>query len=257
MTVELPVKVMAASGNAMLCHEKVYVDLQIVTAAGPLQLTNIECLALDAPEEELLMGEATLQSIGADLDGIFEQLVQQNLGEAEADDIANDHVEVMGEAEENEVERTLHVLVEEAVESGLEKTLADELRGLVISYADVFRLRLGRDEPADVEPLDVRLVNGAQPYRSGPRHYPEVQRQFLRDYVRELEAAGLVERNHQSRWTYPALPVAKHGTGEFRITIDYRPVNRMTVPIAGAAASLAVVVGAVRGAYVLGTFDFH
>lgn len=75
--------------------------------------------------------------------------------------------------------------------------------------------------------------------------------------MRELEDARLVYRNKQSRWLCPALPVAKPGTGTYRITIDYRPVNKMTVPLAGAAPNLAVVVEAVRGAYGLGTFDFH
>ncbi|GMF34479.1 unnamed protein product [Phytophthora fragariaefolia] len=61
----------------MLCCEKVHIDLQIVTAAGPLALTNIERLVLDAPEEELLFGKTTLQPIRVDLDGVFEQFAQQ------------------------------------------------------------------------------------------------------------------------------------------------------------------------------------
>ncbi|KAG3057144.1 hypothetical protein PC122_g21135 [Phytophthora cactorum] len=64
-----------------------------------------------------------------------------------------------------------------------------------MEYSDVFRVRLGHDAAAEVEPLEVRLVGGAQPYRSGVRRYPEAQRTFLREYVRELEAAGLVEGN--------------------------------------------------------------
>ncbi|KAG3072172.1 hypothetical protein PI125_g22571 [Phytophthora idaei] len=96
--IDPPVEVVAAGGNTMLCHEKVQVDLQIVTAAGPLMLTNIECLVLDAPEEELLLGRTTLQSIGVDLDGVFEQLAQQSIeaAEAEADDTPSDHVDVLG-----------------------------------------------------------------------------------------------------------------------------------------------------------------
>ncbi|KAE9358743.1 hypothetical protein PF008_g2540 [Phytophthora fragariae] len=257
--VEPPIQVVAAGGSVMLCREKVQIDLQIVTAAGPFALANIECLVLDAPEEELLLGKTTLQSIGVDLDGVFEQLAQQHIdaAEAEADDVPSSHVEVLGTAEEDEVETVLHRLVDEAIEGGFDADHGDELRRIVIDYADVFRLRLGHDEPADVEPLEVRLEAGAQPYRSGVRRYPEAQRQFLRDYVRELESAGLVVRNNQSPWSCPALPVAKRGSGEFRITIDYRPVNRMTVPLAGAAPNLAVVVESVRGAYGFGAFDFH
>ncbi|KAG3097185.1 hypothetical protein PI125_g15759 [Phytophthora idaei] len=197
--IDPPVEVVAAGGNTMLCHEKVQVDLQIVTAAGPLRLTK--CLVLDAPEEELLLGRTTLQSIGVDLDDVFEQLAQQSIeaAEAEADDIPSDHVDVLGTREDNEVETVLHGLVDEAIATEFEPTRAEDLRNLVREYSDVFRVRLGHDAAAEVEPLEVRLVDGVQPYRSGVRRYPEAQRTFLREYVRELEAAGLVERNNQSR----------------------------------------------------------
>ncbi|ETL82072.1 hypothetical protein L917_17701, partial [Phytophthora nicotianae] len=167
--VQPPVEVVVAGGNRMQCHEKVHVDLQIVTAAGPLQLTNIECLVLEAPEEELLLGKTTLQSIGVDLDGIFEQLAQQRLedAEAEADDVPGDDVEVLGTATDDEVEQVLHRLVDDAVDEGFDEALADDLRTLVLDYEDIFRLRLGRDEPADVQPLEVCLEPEAQPYRSG------------------------------------------------------------------------------------------
>ncbi|GMF50338.1 unnamed protein product [Phytophthora fragariaefolia] len=257
--VEPPAQVVAAGGNMMFCREKVQVDLQIVTAAGPLALTNIECLVLVAPEEELLLGKTMLPSIWVDLDGVFEPLSQQHIAvaEAEADDVPSSHVEVLGTAEDGEVATVLHRLVDEGIEAGFDDDRSDELRRFVIDYADVFRLRLGHDEPADVGPLKIRHEAGAQPYRSGVRRYPEAQRQFLRDYVRELESAGLVVRNNQSRWSCPALPVAKRGSGEFWITIDYCPVNRVTVPLAGAVPNIAVVVESVRGAYGLGVFDFH
>lgn len=60
--VDPPIIVIAAGGNTMTCLEKVCVDLQIVTAAGPLELVNIECLVIDAPEEELLLGRILLYS---------------------------------------------------------------------------------------------------------------------------------------------------------------------------------------------------
>ncbi|KAG4221421.1 hypothetical protein PC116_g30103 [Phytophthora cactorum] len=150
--IDPPVEVVAAGGNTMLCHEKVQVDLQIVTAAGPLRLTNIECLVLDAPEEELLLGRTTLQSIGVDLDGVFEQLAQQSIeaAEAEADDIPSDHVNVLETREDNEVETVLHGLVDEAIAAGFEPTRAEDLRNLVMEYSDVFRVRLRHDAAAEL-----------------------------------------------------------------------------------------------------------
>ncbi|KAG3048349.1 hypothetical protein PC121_g19548 [Phytophthora cactorum] len=61
---------------------------------GLLAPTNIECLVLDTPVQELLLGTEALQWIGVNLDGIFEQLLQQNLEDAgaEADDVPSNQV---------------------------------------------------------------------------------------------------------------------------------------------------------------------
>ncbi|KAF4146332.1 Aspartyl protease [Phytophthora infestans] len=92
--VDPPVRVVVAGGSMTLCHAKVNIDLQITTAAGPPALTNIECIVLDVPEEKLLLGRTTLQSIGVDLDDMFERLAQQHIdaAEAEADDVPSDYV---------------------------------------------------------------------------------------------------------------------------------------------------------------------
>jgi hypothetical protein len=79
--------------------------------------------------------------------------------------------------------------------------------------------------------MEVQLRDDAVPYRSGTRKYPERQREFLRRYVRELEANGLIVRNIASRW---ACAVKKQGSDDYWITVDYRPVNERTVPQAGA-----------------------
>ncbi|KAJ8574930.1 hypothetical protein ON010_g4282 [Phytophthora cinnamomi] len=243
VTIDPPLEVVAAGGNLMLCHEKVQLDVQIVTAVGPLCLHGIECIWLEPLEEELLLGKSTLQSIGVDFYGVFEQLAQQHIDAAgfEADDIPSNQMHVLGARKDNKTTSLLHNMVDEAINAGFEPTMADQLRQLVIEYSDVFRVSLGRDEATDAQPLDVWLQEGAQLHRSGVRRYPEVQRQFLQEYVRELEEAGLVGLNSQRRWACPSLPVAKRVTDEYRITIDYRPANRLTVLLDGAAPNIAVV----------------
>ncbi|KAJ0389674.1 hypothetical protein P43SY_011921 [Pythium insidiosum] len=102
------------------------------------------------------------------------------------------------------------------------------MRRLVREYEDVWRTRLGVDEPADVEPLRVQPRDGAKPYRSATRKYPEAQRDFLRRYVKELEAI---------------------------VTMQAAGLNQCTVPLAGATPNLRAVTQAVRGAYGFGQFD--
>ncbi|POM74838.1 Hypothetical protein PHPALM_8140 [Phytophthora palmivora] len=118
-----------------------------------------------------------------------------------------------------------------------------------------FGQALNEHIPFFVEPLKVRLQPDAQPYRSGTRKYPEPKRKFLRDFVQELESNGLVRRNNTSRWACPALPVVKSHSEDFRCTIDYRPVNRVTIALAGATPNLLSVIQSVKGAYGFGLFD--
>ncbi|KAF1313307.1 hypothetical protein FI667_g17508, partial [Globisporangium splendens] len=254
-SVDPPVEVRAAGGELMHCRESVSLNLQITTAAGPLQLQDVKCLILDG-EEELLIGTATLKSIGIDMDRLFEQLAERANDDAEAGDIPSGYMEVLGTSTDGEVQRELDRMVNEAMENGFNEHLLDELRQITLSYSDVWRTRVGADEAAAVEPLNVHVHDDATPHRTSVRRYPEPQRQFLREYVRELEQGGLVYRNNHSRWACAALPVRK-SDGGFRITVDYRPVNRMTVPIAGVAPNLAVATQCVQGAYGFGRFDFH
>ncbi|DAZ99668.1 TPA: hypothetical protein N0F65_001905, partial [Lagenidium giganteum] len=77
------------------------------------------------------------------------------------------------------------------------------------------------------------------PYRCKPRRHTPLQSAFLREYTKELEVFLLIRKNISSRWACPALPVRKPGSQDaFRITIDYRPVNCVTVPVAGTMPNL-------------------
>ncbi|KAF1325845.1 hypothetical protein FI667_g8878, partial [Globisporangium splendens] len=121
---------------------------------------------------------------------------------------------------------------------------------------DVWRLHVGADGPAHVEPLTADLRPGIEPCRAFGRRYTETQRTFLRKYVQELETGDRVKQNSQSHWAYPALPVQKQGTDEYHVIDDYRLVNRLTVPLAGATPNLVVAMQGVRGSYRFAELDF-
>ncbi|OWZ12282.1 hypothetical protein PHMEG_00014584 [Phytophthora megakarya] len=125
--------------------------------------------------------------------------------------------------------------------------LVDGLQYLINEFFDIFRFHIGNDPPADVEPLEVQVVPGATPFRCNLRKYPERQRAFLREYVQQLVNAGLVRHNNDNRWACATLPVKK-ANNEYRMTIDYHPVNRSTVPPATATPNLAVVTQSMKGA---------
>ncbi|DBA01141.1 TPA: hypothetical protein N0F65_001769, partial [Lagenidium giganteum] len=100
-----------------------------------------------------------------------------------------------------------------------------------------------RDPPADVEPLRTTLKEGVKSFR--PRRYSPLQREFVRDYVRQLEELGY--------WACAAHLVAKQG--EFRMTIDYRPINSTTIPITGTSRKVSSMTHKIAGAYGFCQFD--
>jgi hypothetical protein len=53
------------------------------------------------------------------------------------------------------------------------------LRELLITYHNAFRLRLGQDPPADVRPLKIELKSDARPKRIPARKCAPPQVQFL------------------------------------------------------------------------------
>jgi hypothetical protein len=66
------------------------------------------------------------------------------------------------------------------------------LRQLVTECKDVYRLKLGANYPADVNPLVIRLRDGAEPVRISARKYAPPQLKFVPDKIFELADLGLV-----------------------------------------------------------------
>ncbi|KAF1332443.1 hypothetical protein FI667_g3535, partial [Globisporangium splendens] len=65
-----------------------------------------------------------------------------------------------------------------------------------------------------------------------------------------------VRKKNNGKWCCAVVPDRKRGSHDgFRITNDYRPINRLTIPIAGPTPNLAVATKSVKGATRFGSFD--
>jgi hypothetical protein len=107
-----------------------------------------------------------------------------------------------------------------------------------------------------MEPLRIQLQVGATPQRCKQRKYAPLQRQFIREHVAQIARNGLVRENRVARCASAVVPVRKPGSkSEFRLTIDYRAVNRATVPIAGTMPNPAAIMDQVNGAVAIAKFD--
>ncbi|KAF1330381.1 hypothetical protein FI667_g5111, partial [Globisporangium splendens] len=244
-TLPSPTTVEFADGRRAQCTTEATVNLTITTAAGFVNVREVICLVLDGPGDEFLLGRATLKALGIDIERMFEQLAVAPNNEDTPDDLPEEPS--LGVDSNEDLGILLMVMVDDAIANGFPIDRRIELTQLVQEFRDCWRIKISPDDAARLEPLRVQLCDGAVPFRCKPRRYPPLQSQFLRDYTQQLEANVLIRQNNQSRWACAVVPVKKPGTKDgFRITTDYRPLNRRTIPIAGTTPNLSVVTSSVK-----------
>jgi hypothetical protein len=100
-------------------------------------------------------------------------------GKIEDDDpIPQDETEV-GDTDHDELGEALQVLADNSLLKGASMEFVVNLRELLITYHNSFRLRLGQDPPADVRRLKIELKQDAKPKRIPARKYAPPQALFL------------------------------------------------------------------------------
>jgi hypothetical protein len=100
-------------------------------------------------------------------------------GKIEGDDpIPQDDTEV-GNTDDEELKEALLALIDKAMVKGASIEFATELRELLVTYKNAFRLCLGQDPPAKVRPLVLELNPDAKPKRIPARKYASPQAEFL------------------------------------------------------------------------------
>ncbi|DAZ94257.1 TPA: hypothetical protein N0F65_004969 [Lagenidium giganteum] len=134
--------------------------------------------------------------------------------------------------------------------------LVGALHDLAMGFRDIWRLKLERDPPADINPMYVKLQPDAVPYRGKVRKYSPDQRAFIREFIAELEEKGLVYCNPNSHWGLPRAPRPQGGGFRF----PHGRGLQARQPLGGAHCRIhtADVSGGVRRASpsVFGLFDY-
>ncbi|OWZ08420.1 hypothetical protein PHMEG_00019045 [Phytophthora megakarya] len=221
--------------------------LEVSTIARSVSLRPVLCLILAAGGDEFLLGRDALKELGIDVEHQLAQLAGPLPPSVEDDEFP------VGEGLEadnavNEPMTTLNQSIDRAVANGLPQEHAAVVSDMLSQFPDFWRDAVSSDPPARVEHLRVTLKSEAVPHRSPPRKYAQLQAQFICEYVKSLVDNNLVAKNNASRWASEVVP--------FRITLDYIPVNRVIIPIAGAVPSAATMAEALKGKKVFGNMDF-
>jgi hypothetical protein len=95
-----------------------------------------------------------------------------------------------------------------------------------------FRLKLGADPPANMEPQCIKLREGAEYVRMSARNFAPPQLKFMRDKIFELEKLCLVCKNTGVEWTSPPLILPKPRPDQSRMTVYLRVSDASSKPTA-------------------------
>ncbi|GJX37886.1 hypothetical protein Tco_0251189 [Tanacetum coccineum] len=118
-----------------------------------------------------------------------------------------------------------HITTKEAKDKSEEKRLEDV--PIVRDFPEVFPEDLPGIPPARQVEFQIDLVPGAAPVARAPYRLTPLEMKELAEHLQELADKGFI-RLSSSPWGAPVLFVKKKD-GSFRMCIDYRELNKLTV----------------------------
>jgi hypothetical protein len=150
----------------------------------------------------------------------------------------------------------LKQLLNRASEEGAPVEVLMKLKELVmVECRDSFRTELGADPPAQVEPLDVEFQDGQQVRPQGMRRYSPAHKNAMDTQVQALLATGLVRPGTGGAIVSPVLMRRKKDGTSWRMCVDHRAVNAITVPSPWPFPRLEAVLAQTEGAVCFGSAD--
>jgi len=275
---------------------KVKLDLRFLTPGGPLVLENVVCWVttqqLPRGMGDLLLSRPVMERLGYNSERLLadSQRVQHTYDMGDLDDGMVHGVQSVlaysgpmeelqpieeerrfdesedlmcfptpltdGVTDRDEIRQILMGKVEEAANLGASREYVEELKSILTTHIDVFRLTIGKDPHVDMPPIEVTLKEGAVATRCRSRRYSEEQRRFLRDHIDELLAAGHCYRNPRSRWCSPPHIIKKPGSQKPRMTVDVRIPNENVEQVVWPMPILEVEFDRLRGSSYYFSLDF-
>ncbi len=210
-------------------------DVKDFLADNIERLSAIDYGNLEVEERTAKVGKLGLKLLSNDIgmaEGEIEptklcsMMSNDNFPLKDGDDIDYKDVEV-GIQNDNEIQKEIDTMISRR-EKHLDKDSRSIMRSMVYEFKDIFRVKLGKDPPVNVEPMKIELEGPTRPIKVRQRTYSPEQTLFLKQKVKDLTDAGYIVRNNTSKWACAPLIVPKPGKEGFRFTVDLRPVNAQT-----------------------------
>ena len=230
--------------KAPIVTKECFINLTLSTKAGSLNLSKCHCLVVDQHIPEVLLGQSLLKGIGIDVNEQLSMLattaehVPNSVTDSSCDPFEEDVLDFPSNESDEAVaiNEALLKSLQSVKDSNLPKEQFEQLSKLVLSYKDIFRLRLlATDEPVKVKPYDIKLKANAPEVKLPTRRYPAIYQEFMSWKMKQLVDAKMVYVNSNSRYCSPAHIVPKVNpptdiTKHLRYTTDYKKINSFTEP---------------------------
>ena len=211
----------------------VKVTMILQTLVGQVIIHNVPCEVTDAAMDEVLLGNDVLKHLGIDVSGLLAEMGDREVNmDPLGDEMYQEFID-FGETNEAEIRAGIDKMVSEALEAGLPAEKGEDWSSLLHKFADVWRIKLGKDPPARVDPMYVNYNREKKPWRHKNRRYSLVHRQFMKYYTDRLVEHGFVYENRNARYVSPAYIVPRVPNPvkietDFRFTVDAREPNNLS-----------------------------
>jgi len=150
-------------------------------------------------------------------------------GATEEDKLEDSDIYIdLGDDPEEALDKALADRIQQARANGMSEDGCRKLSLLLEENRSVFRIRLGKSPPADVQPMRVRLLPNSKPVRVKARRYSPEQRAFMEKYADKLLEMQFAQVLPTASWQAAPLIVPKPGS---KSNTEWQSIFVLSMPV--------------------------
>lgn len=130
-----------------------------------------------------------------------------------------------------------------------------KLLKLIFEFSDIFSVSLQTIGECIIEAPPIEITD-LSPIQTRAFPIPVALRDHVQNQIRDLKSAGIIEKS-SSRYAFPLILVRKKNQDEFRLVIDYRQLNQITISSTYKLPLISDILNSLRGASYFNSLDMN